>query len=109
MAGVQWMYKLVYSNSFADSLENLIYNWEIELEFTSEQIKIFIQSIETSLRMVTEFPEMHEEVSDIYGLTSPTYRILIGKEYAMFYRLDHRKKEILVGSIFNRRQMRLDF
>jgi len=109
MVGVLWMYKLVYSNSFAESLESLIYNWEVELEFTSEKIKIFVQSIETSLRMVTEFPEMHEEVSDLYGLSSPTYRILIGKEYAIFYRLNHSKKEILVGSIFNQRQMRIDF
>lgn len=81
MVRILW---IVYSNSFSDGLESLIYNWKVELEFTSEKIKIFVQSIETSLRMVTEFPEMHEEVSDLYELSSPTYRILMGKEYACF-------------------------
>lgn len=103
------MYKLIYSNSFADSLEGLIYDWEVELDFSSEKIRRFVQSIESSLLMVSEFPEMHEEISDIYDLATPTYRILIGKQYAIFYRLNHNKKEVLVGSIFNQKQMRIKF
>jgi len=107
--GVLLMYDLIYSDSFVKSLEEIIYNWEIELGFSEEKIKVFIQSIEHSLRMVSEFPKMHEEVSDIYSLSSPTYRILIGKQYAIFYRLNSKDKEILVGSIFNQKQMRINF
>lgn len=103
------MYKLTYSNSFTVSLERLIYEWEVELEFPLEKIRKFVQSIEASLRMVSEFPEMHEEVSSIYNLSELTYRILIGKQFALFYRLNHDKKEILVGSIFNQKQMRIGF
>jgi plasmid stabilization system protein ParE len=89
--------------------KKLIYEWEVELEFPLEKIRKFVQSIETSLRMVSEFPEMHEEVSSIYNLSELTYRILIGKQFALFYRLNHEKKEILVGSIFNQKQMRIGF
>jgi len=103
------MYKLTYSNSFTVSLERLIYEWEVELEFPLEKIRKFVQSIEASLRMVSEFPEMHEEVSSIYNLSELTYRILIGKQFALFYRLNHDKKEILVGSIFKQKQMRIGF
>jgi plasmid stabilization system protein ParE len=89
--------------------KKLIYEWEVELEIPLEKIRKFVQSIETSLRMVSEFPEMHEEVSSIYNLSELTYRILIGKQFALFYRLNHEKKEILVGSIFNQKQMRIGF
>lgn len=109
MVGDLLMYKLIYSNSFTDSLEKLIYEWEVELEFSLEKIRIFVQSIESSLRMVSEFPEMHEEVSSVCDLSVTTYRILIGKQYALFYRLNHDKREVLVGSIFNQKQMRIKF
>ncbi|EOF76498.1 hypothetical protein SGC_02405 [Enterococcus faecium EnGen0136] len=35
--------------------------------------------------------------------------MVIGKSYALFYRIDHAKKEILVGRIFQSKQMKLDF
>lgn len=103
------MYRLEYSKSFAESLENLIYDWETELEISSDKIKTFVQSIEHSLKMVGQFPEMYEEISEIYNLKVPTYRILIGKQYAIFYRLNHVDKKVLVGSIFNQKQMRIKF
>lgn len=52
---------------------------------------------------------MHEEVSGIYGMDIPTYRIVIGKSYALFYWIDPEKKEILVGRIFQSKQMKLEF
>lgn len=109
MVGVLLMYNLIYSDSFVMSLERLIYNWEFELGFSKERIKVFVQSIEHSLKMVSEFPNMYKEVSHIYNLNSPTYRILIGKQYAIFYRLNIEDKEILVGSIFSQKQMRITF
>lgn len=48
---------------------------------------------------------MYEEVSEIYGMDSSTYRIVIGKSYALFFRIDQEKKEILVGRIFQSKQM----
>lgn len=102
-------YKLVYAASFSNSLEQFIYYWENELGFSEEKIKKFVKSIEQSLRMLNEFPEMYEEVSALYNLDSPTYRILIGKQYAIFYRINHFDKEVLIGSLFNQKQMRITF
>ena len=109
MVGVRQMYNIVYSDHFIENLEDLINYWEVELNFTPEKIKMFIQSIDRSLKAVRAFPEMHEEISEIYDLLVPTYRILIGKEYAIFYRLNHDEKKILVGGIFSQKQMRIHF
>ncbi|WP_326848497.1 transposase, partial [Enterococcus faecium] len=67
----------------------------------------FLNKLSTEL--TKNFPTMHEEVSEIYGMDIPTYRIVIGKSYALFYRIDHEKKEILVGRIFQSKQMKLGF
>jgi predicted NUDIX family NTP pyrophosphohydrolase len=75
--------------------KKLIYEWEVELEIPLEKIRKFVQSIEASLRMVSEFPEMHEEISSVYSLSELTYRILIGKQFALFYRLNHDKYDFI--------------
>ncbi|MGC4518314.1 type II toxin-antitoxin system RelE/ParE family toxin [Enterococcus faecium] len=102
-------YTLVYSKSFQTSLETIIEEWENELAISPASIKRFVGAIQKALELTKNFPTMHEEVSEIYGMDIPTYRIVIGKSYALFYRIDHEKKEILVGRIFQSKQMKLGF
>ncbi len=102
-------YTLVYSKSFQQSLSNLINEWEYELLLSTATIKRFVGAIQKALELTKTFPKMYEEVSQIYGMDTPTYRIVIGKSYALFYRIDYEKKEILVGRIFQSKQMKLDF
>ena len=102
-------YTLVYSKSFQQSLSSLIDEWENELGLSPESIKRFVSMIQKALQLTKTFPNMYEEVSEIYGMDTPTYRIVIGKSYALFYRIDHAKKEILVGRIFQSKQMKLNF
>jgi plasmid stabilization system protein ParE len=102
-------YTLVYSKSFQQSLSNLITEWEKELLLSQSGIKRFVGAIQKSLELTKTFPTMYEEVSKIYGMKTTTYRIVIGKSYALFYRIDHEKKEILLGRIFQSKQMKLDF
>lgn len=52
---------------------------------------------------------MHEEISALYHFHEHTYRILIGNKYAIFYRIDKKKYLILIGNIFQQRQMKLIF
>ena len=102
-------YKLLFSKSFQTSLETIIDEWENELDLSPESIKRFVGAIQKALELTKTFPKMYEEVSEIYGMDTPTYRIVIGKSYALFYRIDHEKKEIHVGRIFSQKQMKLDF
>lgn len=102
-------YKLVYSRSFKNSLEEIIHEWEFDLCLSEEKIAHFVKNIYRSLELLKLFPEMHEEVSDLYGFNQPTYRILIGKAYAIFYRIDVQSKEILIGNIYKQRQLHLKF
>lgn len=102
-------YTLVYSKSFQQSLSNLINEWENELLLSQASIKRFVGAIQKALELTKTFPKMYEEVSNIYGMDTSTYRIVIGKSYALFYRIAHEKKEIFVGRIFQFKQMKLDF
>ena len=90
-------YTLVYSKSFQTSLETIIEEWENELALSPASIKRFVGAIQKALELTKNFPTMHEEVSEIYGMDIPTYRIV------------HEKKEILVGRIFQSKQMKLGF
>lgn len=109
MVGIQMNYDLIYSENFVLNLEKLIYHWESELGFSNEEISKFVTSIGASLKLLRKFPEMHEEVSKIYHFAIPTYRILIGKQYAIFYRVDHKTKQVHIGSLFSQKQMRVHF
>lgn len=102
-------YNLVYAKSFADSLSELIDTWENELFLLPETINKFVSNIQKSLELATIFPEMYEEVSSKYGFTVKTYRIVIGKSYAIFYRIDEKNNNILVGRIFQSKQLKLEF
>ena len=87
-------YNLVYAKSFADSLSKLINTWENELFLSPETINKFVGNIQKSLELATVFPEMYEEVSSKYGFSVKTYRIVIGKSYAIFYRIDEKNNNI---------------
>ncbi|WP_270312504.1 type II toxin-antitoxin system RelE/ParE family toxin [Ligilactobacillus agilis] len=91
------------------SFSELIDTWENELFLSSETINKFVGSIQKALELATVFPEMYEEVSSKYGFSVKTYRIVIGKSYAIFYRIDEENNNILVGRIFQSKQMKLAF
>ena len=102
-------YQLIYSVSFKNSLLQLISEWENELFLSEEKIKHFVQLIYRSLELLRLFPKMHEDVSPLYVFDIPTYRILIGQSYAIFYRIDEENYSVLIGKIFKQKQMHLKF
>lgn len=102
-------YTIVYSKNFQTSLESIIKEWEEVLFLPPDSIKRFIRVIQKALELAKTFPTMYEEVSEIYNMDAPTYRIVIGKSYALFYQINQEQKEIHVGRIFQSKQMRVSF
>lgn len=102
-------YSVHYTSSFRNSLRKHIDEWEVTYSFTEEKISQFVRSIYKSIELTKKFPEMHEEISDIYQFDQPIYRILIGKNYAIFYRVDQLNQKILVGNFYNQKQMHIEF
>lgn len=102
-------YSVEYTKTFQISLREHIREWSEEYLFSDEKISKFVRSIYKSIELTKIFPEMHEEISGIYSFDNPTYRILIGKNYAIFYRIDKVQNKILVGNFYNQKQMQLDF
>ena len=98
-----------YTESFRLSLRKHIQEWSKEYFFTDEKITTFVQSIYKSIELTKIVPEMHEEISAIYNFNSPTYRILIGKNYAIFYRIDRSTKKIMLGNMYYQRQLHVLF
>ncbi len=103
------MYTVHYSITFSDSLANLINYWQDELGFKDKQIKQFIQLIRQIIKNISYYPYVYRDVTELYGLKTTTYRALIGKQYAFFYRIDSINKIILVGALFSQQQMKIDF
>lgn len=102
-------YLIFYAASFMESLKENIREWEEELAIPEEKIRTFIQSIDRSINLLKLFPEMYENVASIYGFSEPSYRILIGSSYGIFYRIDHENKRILIGNFFKQKQLHLRF
>ncbi|WP_271496996.1 type II toxin-antitoxin system RelE/ParE family toxin [Enterococcus sp. 5H] len=102
-------FSIAYSESFRLSLRECIREWSEEYFFTDEKISTFIQSIHKSIELTAVFPKMHENVASLYNFKVPTYRILIGTNYAIFYRINEQEKKILVGNIFHQKQMHITF
>jgi plasmid stabilization system protein ParE len=101
-------YELVYLASFRNSLREIRQEWR-KLGISEESIARFIKRINTSLEYVEYNPEMFPEVSDRYVFLVPTYRISVGKTYAIFYRIIEDSKQILVGSMFHQKQVKVKF
>lgn len=102
-------YSIEYTAKFRNSLRETIQEWSDQYFFTDEKISKFVRSIYKSIELTKIFPEMHEEISGIYGFSDPTYRILIGKNYAIFYRINEPQKKIMVGNFFHQKQMHITF
>ncbi|MDE1549299.1 type II toxin-antitoxin system RelE/ParE family toxin [Jeotgalibaca caeni] len=102
-------YTVEYSESFRTSLVQTIKEWETELFIPENQVNQFVQAIYKSIELIKIFPEMNEEVSLVYGFREPTYRILIGKSYAIFYRINKNENKILIGNLYKQKQMKLQF
>lgn len=107
MAGI--MYQIKYSKSFASSLSQTITYWQHDLEFSDEQIKNYVSLISKNIHLLSDFPFISKDVSSIYHFSVSTYRITIGKKYAIFYRVDEKKKTIMIDSLFSNKQMKIEF
>lgn len=100
-------YTLIYSESFKKSLQANIFEWQNELLVPDEKIRQFVQAIYHLFNHLKQFSEMYENVADRYGFDRPTYRILIGKSFALFYRIIQEEHTILIGNIFKQKQLKL--
>lgn len=67
----------------------------------------FVQAIYHSFNHLKQVPEMYENVADRYGFDRPIYRILIGKSFAIFYRIIQEEHTILIGNMFKQKQLKL--
>lgn len=103
------MYKLIYSQHFEQSLTKTIVYWQTELLLPESEIRQFVQLIDQNLHRLIYFPYMFSNVQNIYHLHAPTYKINIGKQYAIFYRVNEKSKTVLIGPFFSNKQMKIDF
>ncbi|WP_438716182.1 hypothetical protein [Enterococcus sp. AZ109] len=98
-----------YAESFKKSLRDIIAEWESDLLLPEDTIKKYVYTIYTSIQLLRFFPELHEDVAHIYRLNEPTYRILIGKSFAIFYRLDQKLKIVQIGHLLSKNRWKYLF
>ena len=103
------MYSLKYTDSFKFALQQTIDYWQNELKLSEVRIRSFVRSIYKSLQKLRKYPFLAPNVSDLYGFTVPTFRIVIGRSYAIFYRVNQKRQLIEVGAFFNTSQMKVLF
>lgn len=108
MAGDPQMYDVVFTKRFTLSFDNLIDEWQ-RLGFSNKKVNSFVKSIESSIVNVRIYPFMHEDISSVYGFRKSTYRLIIGKHYAIYYRVNEARSMIEIGSIFTQKQLKLEF
>lgn len=101
-------YKLVYAASFHDSLEKLVKQWA-DYGIPPAKIKRYVHTIFGAVSTLKTFPNRYQDVSELYHLQIPTRRILIGKKYAIFYRVFPDQETIRVGKIFCLKQDEMTF
>jgi len=101
-------YTLSFTASFADSFEEHIHQWE-EFGLSEQSIQKFVGNIQSSLELLEYNPEMFEDIADRYAFDKPTFRITVGNRYAIFFRIDDEKRQVLVGSLFSQNQMNVSF
>lgn len=101
-------YQIIYSQSFAASLTEQLNYWQ-QLGMSEATIQRQLNLIESGIRPLQQNPEIYAEVSEVYDLKYPTRRIIIGKAYAIFYRVYPDKNIVLIGSLFHQKQMRVKF
>lgn len=103
------MYKIHYSEGFANSLTQTINYWSQELRLPDESITNYVSLIYRNINLLSDYPYISEDISEKYHFNQPTYRITIGNQYCIFYRVDEQKKIVKIGSLFNNRQMLIKF
>lgn len=81
----------------------------MDLGFSDDTIQNYISLISKNIHLLSDFPFISQDVSSIYHFPIPTYRITIGKKYAIFYRVDAKRKIIMIGSFFSNKQMKIEF
>lgn len=109
MVGVAMKMTIHYTKRFAQSLIAIINYWRNDLMISSDHIAKFTTHIDKKISLLSQFPEMGQDITSLYGFSQQTYRILIGHSYELFYRIDYRNKIILVGSIHGTSQMKIKF
>lgn len=100
-------YQVVKLQSFADSLDEHIKNWE-DIGLTQTQISKYVRSIKKAVDSLSYWPQRFQNVTDEYGFVEETHRIPIGKTYAIFYRTKPKERIVIVGAIYDRRRLRVD-
>ena len=103
MAGT--IMKIRYTQGFANSLEQIILYWQNQLSLSPRKIIQFVDHINQKIGLLSEFPQMGTDVTELYHLDTKTYRLLIGHSYAIFYRV--KGDLITVGAIFSAPQMKI--
>jgi plasmid stabilization system protein ParE len=101
--------KVKYTNHFAQSLQQIIFYWINNLHISKDKVQRFVRQIEYKIDLLKHFPKMGQDVTELYQLERPTYRLLIGKSYEIFYRIDKQHQLIIIGSIFSADQMKIKF
>ena len=100
------MYTIIYSDHFTTSLTKEISYWKNSLLLSDKEITKYISLIYHNIKLLSDFPYLYQEK---YQLDKPTYKITIGKKYAIFYRVREKNHTIIIGSFFSNKQMRLEF
>ncbi|WP_048001016.1 toxin RelE [Lactiplantibacillus herbarum] len=103
------MYDLKYTDSFKVALQTTIDYWQSELKLSEERIRNFIESIYKNLQKLREYPFLAPDVSGVYGFAVPTFRIVIGRSYAIFYRVNQKQQIVEIGALFNTSKMQVPF
>lgn len=103
------MYTIIYSDHFTTSLINEISYWKNNLLLSDKEITKYISLIYHNIQLLSDFPYPYQDVHQKYQLDKPTYKITIGKKYAIFCRVSEKNRTIIIGSFFSNKQMRLEF
>ena len=101
--------KIKYTSHFAASLDQIISYWQIQLKLSPEKIDQFTFLFDKKIRILRDFPKLGQDVTNLYGFTKQTYRLLIGSSYGIFYRISSKKNIIIVGAIFGTSEMKVKF
>jgi mRNA-degrading endonuclease RelE of RelBE toxin-antitoxin system len=101
-------YEILFSPNFDKSLIRNIDFWR-ELEIPEEKITKYIQNIFLIIKTLEDSPYQFPVISNIYNFDSEIRRVKIGKNYAIFFKIDEMNKKIIIGSFYNQKQMNIKF
>lgn len=94
--------------SFDASLEKSVLYW-ISVGMSDEQISRKILMVHKAIRSLSYCPYRFERVNHVYGLRDDTRRILIRNAHAVFYQVKLTTPLVVVGAIYNQRQLNVSF